>query len=634
MNKRMIVRILKRLELIINTNIDVILFFIVFYIKTMKFESKINPVYFYYKDVFTPVVSSILIIMSISFLFRNKRHIVLYILDIIFTIFIIGDLVFYYKYDGLVTDVSIKYIISNGFHFNYLLSNQMFYNCTFYMIDLLIIPIIIYLLIIRKNIRRSFKLNFCMFLIFLCVGIVLDKPQINKLSTDQPQLINTMSNKLYIARDLGCINFHLIDTFNFINNNKNSLKSISNKERKEVFTFLDNKNNQSGQIKKLNGYGKGKNLIIIQVESLQQFVINKKINGQDITPNLNKWIGQSMYFDNFYFQTCVGNTSDAEFITNNSLYPSNTAPVYYTYSANKLDSLPSEMKEKGYYTSVFHGHMEDFWNRPIMYKSEGFDKYYAEKSFNMDEEIGMGLSDRSFFNQTLDKLKGLRRPYYSFVITLSSHYPFKDKNNEFGNFDVGKYKGTFLGDYFNAIHYTDKQIGMFLDKLQKEGIMQNSIIVLYGDHNAIGDNNMDQLYSFLGEKNVSEFDKFNLEKVPMFIHFPDSEFKGVNHRYCGQMDIYPTLSNIFDLRAKFAFGRDLFNTREQKVVFKSGAFIENNILYIPWVNSYYDLKTGQKVNETQDLKKAKSNAVKELNYSDDILEHNLLKNLTTEEKGD
>lgn len=627
MNKQMIIRILKKIMLVIKMNFDIILFFIVFYIKIMNFGNQINPVYFYYKDIFVPVVSSIFIIMSISFIFRDKRYIVLYILDIIFTIFIIGDLIFYYKYDGLITDVSIKYIFTNGFKFKYLLNSQMIYKCIPYMIDLLIIPVILHLFLVHKNIYKSFKYNFFMLLLFLGIGIILDMPQIEKISIDQPQLINTMSNKVYIARNLGCINFHLIDTFNFINNNKDSLKGISDKEKKEVFTFLDNKNNQSSQIKKLNGCGRGKNLIIIQVESLQQFVIDKKVNGQDITPNLNKWINQSMYFDNFYFQTCVGNTSDAEFIINNSIYPSNTSPVYYTYSANKLDSLPSKMKEKGYHTAVFHGHMEDFWNRPLMYKSEGFDKYYGEKSFNMDEEIGMGLSDKSFFNQTLDKLKNLKQPYYSFVITLSSHYPFKDKNNEFGNFDVGKYKGTFLGDYFNAIHYTDKQIGMFLDKLQKEGIMQNSIIVLYGDHNAVGDNNIDQLYSFLGEKNISEFDKFNLEKVPMFIHFPSSEFKGVNHRYCGQMDIYPTLSNIFDLKAKFVFGRDLFNTNEQKVIFKNGAFIKDNILYIPWVNSYYDLKTGKKVNETQNLKKDKNDDAKELNYSDDILEHNLLRNL-------
>ncbi|NMA87399.1 MAG: hypothetical protein GX968_08750, partial [Tissierellia bacterium] len=100
---------------------------------------------------------------------------------------------------------------------------------------------------------------------------------------------------------------------------------------------------------KYTGIGQGKNLIVIQVEALQNFVINRDYNGQEITPNLNKLLREQgiLYFDKYYQLISRGNTSDAEFVTNNSLYPSADEPTYTQYGGNTFYGLPWILRDNG-----------------------------------------------------------------------------------------------------------------------------------------------------------------------------------------------------------------------------------------------------------------------------------------------
>jgi phosphoglycerol transferase MdoB-like AlkP superfamily enzyme len=217
------------------------------------------------------------------------------------------------------------------------------------------------------------------------------------------------------------------------------------------------------------------------------------------------------------------------------------------------------------------------------------------------------------------------------MITLSSHFPYDDQKGYGNTIDLGKYKGSFIGDYINGIHYTDAQIGMFLDKLDKAGMLKNSIVVLYGDHYAIPKNEAQGLYDFEGIKNPTDLDWNNLQKVPMFIHFPQDANKGVNNIPAGQVDLYPTIANLFDLDRKYMFGTDLLNTKNNIVTFRSGSFVANNTFYASYSDTYYDMNTGKTVKPTPALEKVKSDTLTELEYNDDILNHNLLKNFIKED---
>ncbi len=617
-------KILSFLRTIIINNIDIIYFIVIITYKAIKYDKTISPEYFSVNFIFSPVFASVIAVASISLLFKNKgRMRFLFIFNFIMSFILVADTA-YYRYFKDIISISV---IRNGVMLGGVsssLKDVLFPSDFLYMADcIILIPLI---MLYRKHVKRiqpKLVQRLAFFLILFAISCSADAQCIYKLNVEQPRLIETMFNRLYLDKSLGDINFHLLDAYNVASTKIANLKSVPVAKQTEIKQYLQKTDIPKGTV--LKGAGNGKNLIVIQVEALQQFVIGKSINGQEITPNLNKWLGKSLYFNNYYYQVASGTTSDAEFLSLNSLYPAAAGAAYYLYPGDTLDSTAEQFNNKGYSTTTLNGYQEGFWNRNVMYKAEDFNNYYAEKAYNDDEQVGLGLSDKSFFNQTFDKIKTYKQPYYSFMITLSSHYPYDDQKGYGNTLNLGKYKNSFIGDYMNGIHYTDTQIGMFLDKLDKAGILKNSILVLYGDHYAIPKNQAQQLYDAEGIKNPTDLDWNQLQKVPMMIHFPNDANKGVSNLPAGQIDLYPTIANLFDLDRKYMFGTDLLNTKSNVVSFRDGSFTNGSDFYVASTGTYYDQTTKAVIQPTTSLQKMKTNTLNQLEYSDDILNHNLLK---------
>ncbi|AUM94502.1 TPA: LTA synthase family protein [Clostridium botulinum] len=616
---------------IVIRNLDIILFLILVSLKVMFYGKEISPEFFNYKYILLPVIASVGILLGIGyFLPKHKRTKFLYVLNIIISSIILADLLYYRYYKDIISIGAIRNAFLLGGVASSITSLFKIMDCVYFLDILLIIPFL--------KVYRNMPYNENKKIIRIGVGslilagaILLNGINIYKLSVDQPGLLNTMSNRIYITKVLGNVNFHVIDAYQFTKNKINNSKKLPEDKEKELVNTFEGKSEIQGN--KLKGVGEGKNLIVIQVEALQQFAINAKVEGQEVTPNLNKWINKSMYFDNYFYQVAAGNTSDAEFLSNNSLYPAASGAAYYMYSGNQFKSLPSTLQDKGYYTAAMHGYKDGFWNRNVMYKAQKFQDFHGESTYNIDEEVGLGLSDKSFFNQSFEKMKTFKQPFYSFLISLSSHFPYDDVKG-YGEFNVGKYEGSFLGNYLKGIHYTDAQLGMFLENLEKEGYLDNSIVVIYGDHNAISKNYIQELYDFVGEKSPNDLKWYELQKVPMMIHFPQDQNKGVNHTYGGQIDLYPTLANLYNLPRKYMLGSDLLNVKEPKVTFRNGSFTDGKVFYVSWTGEYYDIKTGEKITETEELKAKKQESAKDLQSSDELLNHNLIKKLESESKGE
>lgn len=605
--------------------IDVIFFIFILTLKILIYGRQIETQYFTYKNIFLAVFASVMIISSIALLFKDKQRVnFLFILNIFISLFIIADLN-YFRYFKDVISVSV---ILNGLQ---LLSDVKSSVANLFKITDLLFLLDIVLIVPQinkykyKNLTTSsLKYRIISFSLVLLVALGIDAWKISRLSLDQPKLISTMYNRIYVAKNLGNLNYHFLDVFNSLTNTIAKRTPLSPEKEEEIKRFLQNKTlNPSSNLK---GVGKGKNLIVIQVEALQSFVINKSINGKEVTPNLNKWINKSAYFDNYFYQTASGGTSDAEFLSINSLYPADSGAITSIYYNNEFKGLPKVLKANGYSTSVFHGFRESFWNRNVIYPKYGFDNFYGEKSYTIDENIGLGLSDKSFFNQSLEKIKALKEPYYTLLITLSSHFPYDDIK-KYDEFNVAPYENTLVGNYLKAIHYTDKELGMFLDKLDKEGTLKNSIITLYGDHHAITRTNENELASFLNIDKFTDLKWAEIQKVPLFIHFPNDMHKGTYNIYGGQIDLYPTLANILGVKANSVMGKDLFNAKEGLTIFRNGSFTDGNIFYLSQQNTYYDIKSSSVIPETPEIKNKKDSALNQLEYSDLILKHNLLKEI-------
>jgi phosphoglycerol transferase MdoB-like AlkP superfamily enzyme len=607
-------------------NADVLLFIILVSLKTLQYGKFINSSGYTLKHTSPPVLASTASIAAVAIFFRKLTRIkFLLLMDFIISFILFADTIYFIYFKDIISAAAIRnsFLLKDvGTSVFSVIRPQFF----LYFLDLItFIPIL-------KFYSKSQSVDCCIekrtaiaFLV-LSISVTLNVKYFEELTKEQPRLLSTMSNKIYIAKVLGNLNFHVIDTYKYISTHSGKSK-LTEVRKKEIETFLASKS--SKEVKMLKAVGRGKNLIVIQVEALQQFIINNKVNGEEITPNLNKFIKKSLYFDNFYYQVAEGNTSDAEFMVNNSLYPAASGAAYYRYSNVNYSSLPAKLKEVGYYTSVLHGNSEGFWNRNVMYKSMHFDDFYGESSFNMDERIGMGLSDESFLNQTLIKLDHFKKPFYSFLVTLSSHHPYKGNKN-FDEFKVGQLEGSMLGDYLKSIHYADTQLGNFLNRLKEKGYWENSIIVIYGDHNAMPKQKDEEVFKFLGQEYIDDVAWLKQQKVPFLIHFPGDKNKGINHTLCGQMDVLPTLVNIFDLKETPCFGRDIMNRKDRFLIFRNGSLTDGNFVYIASSDTFYDMNTGSIITDREKLVKFKEEAMLQLGYSDDILDHNLIQSYSDE----
>ena len=613
----------------IRTYIDLVIYITLMLIKVIAYGSEMRAEYFSYTSLFSPVFASLLFLAAVSIILNNKKRIgFLYICNLVITLFIIGDLTYFRYFKDVI---SIPILIS-GFQLGAVKSSI---ASLFKLTDLIYAADFIFVLpaVNRYKAKNGLdipkSLRFSLFLAFLVIGSSINVKEFYSLSKEQPRLLSSMYNRVYIVRKLGVVNYHYLDFYNSMYSSINRKIPVSKTKETAIKTFLQS---NTPNTYNLSGAAQGKNLIMIQVEALQGFTTNNKVNGQEITPNLNKWASRSVYFNNLYYQIAAGGTSDAEFMTNNSLYPAPSGSAYFLYCNNEFNAMPKNFKAAGYDTAALHGYRESFWNRNIIYKQFGFNNFYSEKDYDIDENIGLGLSDKSFLNQSVDKLKNLNSPYYAFLITLSSHFPYDDPT-KYGDFNVGTYEGTLLGNYLKAIHYTDEQLGMFLDKLDSEGILKNSVVVLYGDHYAIPRNHEEELSKFLNKTSpMSDIEWAKLQKIPMMIHFPDESQKGVNSINAGQMDIYPTICNLFDLPSKDLMGKDLFNPNNKNVIFRDGSFTDGTYYYISQTDTYYNISTDEKVAENDELKNEKENALNQLEYSDDISKHNLLKKFENSSK--
>ena len=430
-------------------------------------------------------------------------------------------------------------------------------------------------------------------------------------------------NREYIVMRFGVYAYQLNDIVKSIEPKLTSLFGYDNALKTFNEYYADRSDTQTWK-NEYTGIFKGKNIIVIHGESIQNSNIGLTFNGQEVTPNLNKLAKDSIYFSNFYSQVSNGTSSDTEFTFNTSLMPSNIGTVFVSYFNREYVATPALLRDQGYYTFSMHANNASYWNRNIMHQTLGYERFYAKSDYEIDEVIGLGLSDKSFLRQSIEKIKDINsqgKPYYGTVITLTNHTPFSDVD-KYGEFDVDLketnelgevvsypyMEGTKLGNYFKSVHYADEQLGMFIQMLEEEGIMENTVLVLYGDHDArLPKADYRRLFNYDKEtdstKECTEEDEDCtiidnntyelLRKVPFIIY--SKETKQKLHKevtdVMGMYDCMPTLGNMFGFYNKYALGHDIFDIKDNNiVVFPNGNWVTNKIYYNAQNNTWLPLK--------------------------------------------
>ncbi|WP_171005661.1 LTA synthase family protein [Bacillus sp. E(2018)] len=427
----------------------------------------------------------------------------------------------------------------------------------------------------------------------------------------------------------GLLGFHGFDTYKYLDEYVLNKKEVSAKDRKDAKTWFDDKNEGTAVKTPYEGKAAGKNLIMVQLEAYQNYIIDKKVNGQEITPNLNKLKKDAFYFNDIHHQTASGRTSDAEFSTNASLYPLATGSAYVRFPRNEYDSLPALFKQNGYDTAAFHAYKPGFWNRYIVYPNLGFNEFHSLEDYEEGEQIGWALGDESFFLQSTDKMKKMKDPFYSFLIALTSHYPYT-MPSEYQTLKLDDVGDANLRNYLQSVHYVDQAIGTFIDQLKKEGLWDNSVVVFYGDHDSGYMQADTPSTTFANEKGDKLGELEVKDGIPLFIHVPGVEGEEID-KAGGQVDIMPTLLHLFGMEDKnyHHIGNNLLDGKEGSVVFRYGSVKSDKFYYKSAYDlqlqngACYDIQSRQAVT-AETCRPLYKRSVEQLSISDDVIFGNLI----------
>ena len=433
--------------------------------------------------------------------------------------------------------------------------------------------------------------------------------------------------------------FHFLDVKTNINlkksakyTNKEEL-NVAYKELKDLYS-----RNYQEDLYNLKGSAKGMNVIVLQLESFQEFLLFKEINGKEITPNLNKFVKENVQFKNMMIQS-YSTTADSEHSTYSSLYPLENGMAFAHYSSNEYDDFFKEYHNDGYYTMYMHGNEGSFWNRNNVYGHLDIDELDFIEAFDADNTyyINEWVSDESLYIQAVEKFKKEieenGKPFFANVVAASSHTAFDlpglDNKYDYVDIDVGQYKDMYFGYYLEAVNYADKQFGLFIEKLKEAGLYDNTVLVVFGDHYGMQMYNYEML-DYIEEKdhrynNVET--EINYINVPMVIRIP-----GVSHmeieKTVSKLDIKPTICFLTGTEDGFSLGTSMFGEKDFACL-NNGVIVTDDYYY----NGYwYYRSNGEQIdidNIDEELKNKLNYYIdcmeKEITISNSVVLNNLLK---------
>jgi len=319
------------------------------------------------------------------------------------------------------------------------------------------------------------------------------------------------------------------------------------------------------------GKFKGKNVVLIILESFAKEYVGFFNHNDGYTPFLDSLCAESYVFSNAYSNGSRSIEALPSIFT--GIPPlMNTPFVISNYSSNKLDAMPQILKKNGYSTSFYHGGANGTMGFDGFANISGVEEYFGMNEYpnaEADYDNHWGIYDEPYLQYFSNELNAKKEPFFSTVFTLSSHHPYSIPE---------KYKGSFpkgILDAHPTIGYTDYALRQFFNTARKSDWYQNTIFIFTADHSSTS---LDPKYSTI----IGRF------AIPVFIYAPGTQFKGSNNNYFQHCDITPTLLHLLGINTKIiSFGLDI-NKTDRYVV----GFSRNTYYYM--ANNYLLLFDGEK----------------------------------------
>ncbi len=625
-------KIYKRGKKYVATNILFLTFIITSVINGMIVHGVTVDTAFYIKPLIANLVVVILIGSFAYFMKPKHRYIYFFIVSIILTAICMINAIYYKNYLSFASISLLTTLSELGGYTDAVFENILQWKDFIYLWQLFAITFV-HLQLNKKGYYEKVQKEEqpkIRFLNTIVVTLILLGLFISMLTSTDISRLEKQWNREYVVMEFGIYVYQFNDVVTCARTKLNSMFGYDEaaKAFREYYAEVPE---ESPNKNKYTNLFKGKNVLVIHAESIQNFLISDdfrdgkpaSFNGIEVTPNLNRLASEGIYFSNFYSQESAGTSSDTEFTFNTSLLPSSSGTVFMNYFDREYVTLPKMFKEQGYYTFSMHANKGSAWNRTVVHPNLGYDKfYYYTDAYTIDEEIGLGLSDKSFFRQSVDHIKEIdaeHENWYGLLIMLTNHTPFSDIeryseetgwtyevdykyteiDEETGEEVEASYdylEGTKLGNYIKSARYADESIGELLEKMDAEGLLEDTVVIIYGDHDAkLRSSEFNRYYNYdfeTGEikdkddESYIQLDDYTYEinrSVPFIIWSKDI---ANNKKYAteittvtGMIDAQPTIANMFGMYNKYALGHDMMSTDENVVVFPSGNWMTNKMYY-------------------------------------------------------
>lgn len=427
---------------------------------------------------------------------------------------------------------------------------------------IILITFVLALIKFRKSNKNKFIVLICFFIFFIFSQNFTKKllgPIGKKNWDDWNNPINIFNEVSQPNKCMKIAGFYKYIQMDFFKTYLNFNIFLRKKEKEELeFLAKIYKNLKNHPKNKYTGIFKNNNLIFIQLEGMDDWLLNK-----NNTPTLHSLKNNSFVFNEHYsYKASGGSTFNSEFCVNTGFYtPFSLTGNSYDFYKNTFNSLPKLFKKLGYTLKSFHFNRPDFYSRELNYLGWGYDKFlsliktknYKSSSFaGLDTEL---IKNKIFYHEIFNT-KG---KFLYYIITFSIHPPFTNTGHshyilkkKFGN----KIPKNLKIDDVAMIQAgeSDEMVKLLLEGLKKNNLYNNTIILFFADHCS----NFD--YKILSKHKI--VNDHRVDHTPFFIWSANMKGKNINKASC-QLDILPTVLNLFGIpyQEKTMIGRDIFDKK-------------------------------------------------------------------------
>ena len=549
-----------------------------------------------------------IVLNLITSVFKPKvNKIITYIITIALIIIFGAQIVYYSMYEAIISFFSMMHG-GQVTEFMEVIIDVVLRN--WYGILLFIIPLIILIILSKKKVitfeKNSIKqiaIKITSVLIIQLIALLC----VNFINADDMYSNKNLYYNIHVpkvtANRMGLLTTMRLDLQRFIFGFEEKLSvqtnAIPKEEEKDSYniTYIDFdkliKNEEDNTIKEMHKYFssqeaskknkytgmfKDKNLIVLVGESFSSLAIR-----EDLTPNLYKLYKEGFQFDNFYTPIFPVSTADGEYITDTSLIPKEGVWSFLRVAGNYMPySYANVFEKQGYSSNAYHNHTATYYER---------DKYIETMGYNSYLAVGTGLEDRmdtsNWPNSDYEMVKTTVNDYINnekfmaYYMTVSGHMNYTKIGNMmvYRNWDQVKdlpYSNKAKG-YLAANIELDKAVGELLSRLEQAGKLEDTVIVISGDHYPYG-LTLDEINELSTFERDDKFEKF---RMPFLIWSGSMKGPIKVEKIGSSLDVLPTVLNLFgaEFDSRLLMGRDILSDSDPIVIFSDRSFITDKGRY-------------------------------------------------------